>query len=207
MNIYEKYVTANKAKEFFKQLIIKLDESHKYYKISSEPVYYVSEEDLEKYKIENYEREIQLIKNEIKEWRAEHKDYYRIQPCLPSSCWIDHIILSINTDNINITLEEAVQGYKKANEELKKIQNSDLDEYCTETKPMLNYEHKEEYNKFVSSLYEKYNVPTDSKLKEILPKTIVKNPGRLSLDRSPCINPCSYNSFFNIVNNKIAELR
>lgn len=183
-DFYTKYVIANFAKEFFKSKIKELDVNHEYNRITG-CVMEVAREDVDKWKEENISEETKAkYESLLKEWRDEHKDYYRMQPCLPSS----ENFAKFEPEEKNfegLTLNDAIQGYKAANETLKTIKNSDLDEYCIEIKPMLNYEHRQEYNDFVASLKSKLGIPTDDEIKRLLPeKEITKY--RISLDRKPC---------------------
>lgn len=180
------YTVANFAKEHFKNKIVELDKGHIYNKkredIIINPDYYKTKEFQEK----NY-----LLEEAKEKWKKEHIHYYRQQPCLPSTK-ICNIFCYIPSST---TLEEAIQGYKAANELLNSIPNSDLDPYCVETRLMLNYEHKEEYDTFIKETKKKLGFIDEEELIKYYPLTTIKY--RLSLDRSKCANIEPLNKFIN----------
>lgn len=199
---YFKYVAVNFMKEYFKDLIQSLDTNHDYFKLST--VTGIDPNEFNALK-DNYHKEhadvFKLIEEDKKAWREEHKDFYRIQPSLPSSNKYKEIFLNsdffVNLKNINsndnITLDEAIQGYKYSNELLKTISNESLDRFCTELKPMLNYEHKSEYNEAVIEITHKHGLLTDQELKETLKETTFTKT-RLSLNRQKSNNSVPFNS-------------
>ena len=201
---YLKYLVANYFKDFFKNAINILDLNNDFMHIRYEED--VTKEDFLKAKEEYYNRNIESFekfKKEKENFYNEHKDYYRIQPCLPPSSnynfLFDYLNNNFNTIIENLTLENCIQGYKASNEILKSIDNKDLDKYCTEAKPMLNYEHRDEYNNFIDSLYKKYNLLTDSEIKESCPKNRIKKT-RLSLNRSKCEDFSIFNNILSFIN-------
>ena len=182
--VYFKYIAASYAKDFFKNKIQELDQDNTYMRVRE--VEDVDPETFEKakedYKI-NFAKLIVLANAEIHKWQEDHNSYYRMQPSLPSSSKYAYLF----DLDLDVTLEEAIQGYKSANEALKSIDNSQLDKYCTELKPMLNYEHRDEYEKFKKEIYTKYGLLSDSEIKETLKKVKIFKT-RLSLDRTKCNN-------------------
>lgn len=181
---YFKYLAANFAKDFFKRKIDSLDNEHLF--MRQNVVEDVDPKVFETAKSEYYEKYsefITLADNEKKKWRDDHKHFYRMQPSLPSSAQYADLF---NFD-FEMSLEEAVQGYKSAHETLKLIENSDLDKWCTELKPMLNYEHRDEYNKAMDEINKKFNILSDIEIKKKLPITKVTKK-RLSLNRQKCEN-------------------
>lgn len=188
MNTYFKYISANFAKDFFKKQIEKLDKENVYFRKAETQD--IDPKDFENEK-NKYKDKMKKVEEELKIWRENHKKYYRMQPSLPtSSIYSDFCLKEID----DLTLEEAIQGYKAANEILKTIKNEDLNQYCTELKPMLNYEYKEEYKLEVERLKRLYDIPSDEEIKASLPiKTIIKT--RLCLDRQKCINNSKFDLF------------
>lgn len=185
--VYFKYIAANYAKELFKNKIIELDKENIYTKVNE-----VEDVDLKLFQItklqyeESNAKNIALANAEKDQWKHEHLHYYRIQPSLPTSTIYKHLFVLPD----NLSLDDAVQGYKLCNEILKSIDNSELDKYCIETKLMLNYEYRDEYRKAMDEIDDKYGILTDSKIKEKLPKVKV-NKVRISMNRQKCsdINP------------------
>lgn len=197
-NIYFKYLIANDAKKFFKAKISSLDVDHNF--MRENIVEDVDPNSFEIAKLKYYEKNSEAIRlaNEEKEkWKDEHKHFYRMQPSLPSSVKYSNLF---NFD-INLSLNEAIQGYKLANEVLKSINNSNLDPWCTELKPMLNYEHRDEYNKAMENINKKFNILSDKEIKKTLPLVKVTKT-RLSLDRQKCNDPSAFKSYLkNIFDN------
>lgn len=183
---YLRYIAGNFAKDYFKGKIEKLDTSNIYIKVQE--VQDIDPADVEKEK-DKYKPQMKLVEDELKAWRDKHKDYYRMQPSLPTSSIYSEFI-----PDISCSLEEAVQGYKGSNALLKLITNNDLDKFCIETKPMLNAEHKEEYNNTKQFFKDYYKIPSDEDIKNSLTKkNIVKS--RLSLNRQPVENEALINKF------------
>lgn len=186
---YLDYVIANFAKEFFKEKILKLDKNGLYVKRTI--VEEVPKEDLD-FELSKFSKENNELSSRKKEWANNHKDYYRIQTCLPSSNIFQKLLPSITI----LSAEDAVQGYKRSNEILKLIPNTSLDEYCIEKRPMLNYEHREEYNNFVVEQQKILKIPTTEELlNSLLKKSVEKT--RISLDRSKCVNNEFYENYQN----------
>lgn len=201
---YLRYILFNYTKDFFKRAISILDINNDYLKVR-----YEEDVDSEYFKTikNNYYNEnikaFQKIEKEKKSWMENHMDFYRMQPCLPSKSNYNFLFkkLENNFDLIvsKMTLTEAIQGYKASNEQLKTIENKDLDKYCSESKPMLNYEHRDEYNTAIKEIYKKYNIMTDDELRESCSKTNVKKT-RLSLDRSKCKDFSYLNNILSFIN-------
>ena len=208
---YFNYVFANAAKEYFKNKIDQYDKEGTFMRRTE--VEGIRTEVIDKAKAlyrAIFKNQLEKIDAEKENWKKEHADYYRQQTCLPSSSYVQTIIDEINneldsrlkkfeSDDINDLLDFAIQGYKAANEMLKNIPNSDLDKYCTEIRPMLNIEHKEDWTNFTASLPEKYGIPTEEEYIESihLPvETIVKK--RLSLNRKPCENGTAFGLYFDV---------
>ena len=202
-NPYFNYILLNQASEFFKHKIKKNDTNNLYYRMTTKLE--VSTDRINAFKEENFASELKSIEEDKKNWRDKHLSFYRIQKCLLSiSDDIVPLSISLN-DSINFEdLNLYIQGYKAANQKLKEINNSDLDKYCIDSKPMLNYEHKEEYNNFVNELYSKYNIPSNEEIREQLePKNEIKY--RLCLDRSKCYDFTPFELYYNLMKNKIIE--
>lgn len=202
-NPYFLYIAANQANEFFKHKIKKNDLQHEFYRVNEKIE--VSTDRINSYKEENFKPELEAIENEKKNWRDKHLSYYRIQKCLPSIS-VDIVPLSISlNDVINFKdINMYIQGYKASSEILKGIDNSSLDKYCIDSKTILNYEHKDEYNSFIKELNEKYKIPSNEEITFILePKTELKY--RLCLDRSKCSNFDYYNHYIKLIKDKIIE--
>lgn len=189
-NAYFTYLLANAAKEFFKQKIIDLDKSNTFNRVRVENTFDPDDFEAEKAK---YKRELSVINAELEVWRSNHPKYYRMQTCLPNSSTFN---LEIPTNRLfdSLTLDDAIQGYKAANEVLKNIPNSDLDIFCTEIKPMLLPEFRYKYQEEVVRLRRLYNVPTDDEIRASLPIKAV-NKYRLSLNRQTCSNTEFYDLF------------
>ena len=206
-SVYFKYIIANFAKEFFKAQIEELDINNEYIKKSEVQDFDPAE--IKAFKeSEVYQCKMQMVESELKIWREEHREYYRMQLSLESSSvyskycenvkLYDLIDLAEYLDPI-IKLNIAIQGYKAANEILKSISNEDLTPYCTELKPMLNYEYKPEYNKINNQLKTKYEVPSDEEIKSTLSiKTIIKK--RLSLNREKSTDSTTIDEFYSLFN-------
>ena len=170
---YIEYLTAKFAVDFFKNKILELDNDEIYtrnnIKTIVDPEYYKSDEWISK---------DEKLNQEKLNWKDLHKNYYREQPCLPSSSDLEIFIPNIEI----VDCQNAVQGYKASNEFLKSIPNSDLDQFCTEIQIKLNYEHKEEYDKFVEEMKKKLKIPSKEYLMENHSIEISKK--RLALNRA-----------------------
>lgn len=190
VNKYIEYVLSNFAKDFFKEKIYKLDINNDYSKeikkIIIDPVVYETEEWINKNAI---------LENEKANWKEMHLKYYRKQPCLPTSSNLQVYIPDIKINS----LLDAVQGYKGAHDFLKTIENSDLDNFCTEIQIKLNYEHKKEYDDFVEQIKKKLDIPSNQELLEKYPKEKVSK--KLTLNRRACEDP----KFFNLFKEKFIE--
>lgn len=202
-NPYFLYITANQANEFFKHKIKENDLDHKFYHVNTKLE--VSMDRINNYKKENFKSELESIENEKKNWRDKHLSYYRIQKCLPSiSDDIVPLSMSLN-DLINFEdINMYIQGYKASSEILKGIDNSSLDKYCTDSKPMLNYEYRDNYNNFINELNKKYKIPSNEEIASIL-EPINETKFRLCLDRSKCYNFDFYNRYIELIKDKIIK--
>ena len=194
-NILTTYILANYAADWFLERIKELDKDHQYNRISGE-VEVLSDEALkiaEKlYDIvihDGYPGYNEALENKRKELKELHPEWWRTQPSLPNMMSLYKMINISYFDNYKntITIEEAIQGYKAAKDILKEINNDDLTPFCTETKTMLNYEFKKEYDEEINKVKEFYHIPDKKEWIENLnlPK-IKKTKTRMSLDRQPC---------------------
>lgn len=197
---YSEYLLGNWAVEFFKDKIQKLDVENIYNRKSE--TLGMDPKDVKAFKLspEYCDKEAQW-KILMKEWQMDHQNYYRTQPCLPSSPLLDNFTLSYP----DISLEEAIQGYKAAKELLKSISNESLNPYCVEMRPMLNAEHREEYQKYSNMIKKKIGMPTDEEINSMLPeKKCIKY--RLSLNRQKSDNPLPMNHFRQEANEILSKL-
>lgn len=174
------FVFGNFSKECAKQAIQLLDVEHTFNKISeglgvpnnvkkaAERLYE------EEYKDELLE--LGCYKNSLK---VMHPGWWRLQPSLPSSepiveaflrsseC-VRGMLCALQDEQVEehgdtfFTLESAVQTYKASNELLKSISNKSLDEYCVDSRSMLNIEHKKEYQELVAVKMKELGLPTSS---------------------------------------------
>ena len=207
---YFKYIAANFTKDFFKNLIQKLDTNHEYVKQSE--VLGINQDDFDKLKYQYHKdnaETFKLIEKEQEQWKEDHKDFYRLQPSLPSSSKYKELFLNVDfflseeeLNNLNISLEDAIQGYKFSNEILKTIDNKSLDKFCTEIKPMLNYEHRNKYTEAMTNIIHNHGLLTDNELKETMEETtIIKS--RLSLNRQKSTSHESVSKLNNKIYNKL----
>lgn len=187
---YMAYVFANLAKEWFQQQIERLDKKNDVIRLSEG--FGVPPAVVEKAKAlyaEVFRVKIVELESMKKKWAESNSSFYRQQPCLPSSkeygdAFRSHMgLVELESE---ITLDQAVQGYKAASEVLKGISNESLDPYCTEVRPMLNNEHREEYNGAVMKFHGELGLPLQDEWIASLPLLEEKFPKkRLSLDRKP----------------------
>lgn len=200
--VYLQYISANFAKNYFKSKIEELDVTNIY--VSSKEILGISETDFEEAK-EKYDDKKKLMDEKLKTWKEEHIEYYRVQTCLPTSSEYSICIpdISLINDSLEheITLYDAVQGYKCANAILKLIKNSDLDKYCIDNKLMINKEHSEEYKKIKQQYKEQFNIPSDEEIKSTLTEKLITKT-RLCLNRLPAENNIAIDIFLEkFVNN------
>ena len=192
LTVYSLYVIANFAKDLFRKKIEELDQENKFIRISKKEG--IPKEVIDKakelYKVVFKDKLAQL--DDIKrKWREEHPEYYRMQPCLKPS----YLLLNPINENLDptfyelidsMTLKEAVDAYKSVNQFLKSIPNKDLDPYCTELRPMLNYEYKDKYDDMIAQAHKDLDLIPQSEWIESLPIPIsIVESKRLALDRQP----------------------
>lgn len=185
---YFTYIAASQAKEAFKNLIKKLDVFNQFFKqsIAEDVDPDAFEKAKKEWKSKNADR-IALAEAAKDQWRAENSHLYRMQPSLPSSSQYDNLFdFAIE----GLSLDEAIQGYKSANEALKIVDGPDLDPYCIELKPMLNSEHKPVYDAAMEEINKKYEILTDREIKATLPLVnVVKTRLSLSREKSQNVKP------------------
>ena len=206
-NILSTYIMANTASDLFLNNLKEKDIDHKYNKITGEAE--VFSDDLSKTAEKLYElmirdgfpdyiNEIESKKLELKQ---SHPEWWREQVCLPNTSFIykDYKIINLLNNIIkNLSIEECIQGYKASKEILKFISNDELTPFCIDSKIMLNYEFKEEYDNELNKIKERYNIPNKKEWIESLKLPKIKiNKTRLCLDRQPCNNLDSFELFIN----------
>lgn len=198
MNIYQEYVAAQKIKEAMAAMLKSITRDNPYVEFSTK----LGIPD-ERFRIERAKFDIprEQAEAELSEWKKAHWDFYRMQTCLPSSSWIDSIFPDIS----GLTLEQLALGYKRAGEVLKGIPNSALDIYCTEIRPMLNAEHRDEWQAAKEAVYKNYGVPTDDQLKNSLRKEEIPT-SRIKMNRQPCSDASVYNELIIQIAGKLKEM-
>ncbi len=178
---YLSYVITNFAKDFFKRKIALTDVSGVFYR---KTVVKGVEKEAVDAELSRFATELEELEARKLQWRVDNPDYYRQQVCLPSSEGLR--IYIPNVEDLHFDLDDCIQGYKNANSMCASF-GSSLDRYCTEKRPMLNLEHKPEYDAFVESQREALGIPTRTELEAELPKTDVVK-ARLCLDRTKATN-------------------
>ena len=192
---YLHYMFANSFKEFFKQKIYAMDVDRQFSRLRFEEGY----SDLVKNQLKaEYEKKYEDQLAALRLWQMEmqkvHPDWYRMQPCLPTdNAWHHAFAEFAKGYGDDLTLEQCVQGYKACNEILKEVDNSTLDDFCICTKPMLNYEHRDDYNLEKTEKMENLQLPD---LKTFSDRQVEKYPEkyakenlpkfRLALNRAKC---------------------
>lgn len=193
-NVFLRYVILNQAVNFFAAKVKELDEEHFYNRLNGEVTYVLSDTMkglanrlYEQVLVDGYPQFVKEREKLKKKLEEANPHWWRQQPALPNTsslvklCEVDEIYILGG-----LTLEEAVQGYKAAKEELKLIENSQLDEFCVDRKKMLNLEYAGEYNSCMEELSKSHSIPDKNVFIESLnlPK-IPYQKTRLSFDRRP----------------------
>lgn len=190
LTIYFKYVMLNALSDFCNEVIKRFHtENDSYVAVTYKQGIpdYVKENAKEIYRYKFHD-DLERVKNSLNDWKKEHLDYYREQVSLPSSEKLYDLLLKMYVKNFIkhsvsvFNLDQYVLFYKETKAALRCISNHDLDPYCTETRLMLNIEHKAEYNEFKSSLMDR--IPSEQEFIDSLdlPVTDIKYM-RLTLDR------------------------
>lgn len=201
MNIYEKYVFNNLEKEYLKNKIYEIDNNLNDKEVSKGIYVATTTKTIinpELFKGLNEELTLlkEKLENEKLNFKEIHKNYYRQQISLPSSDYYRSIINDkIGPYTKNYSLEEIVDAYKYCNQELKNIKNEDLNEYCTEIREMLNYEHREEYNNFIENTKNKLGIPSDEELIKNYPYNKITK--RIKTNRIKVENSLLYDNLYN----------
>lgn len=146
------------GKEYFKQLILKLDTSHIYTKEVTKEV--IDDEASDKLKAKYVNRLIELDER-WKAYRDSHLDEFDTQSVTDTN---DDFTMS-KCDfipNRSFSLQEAVIGYAICNERLKSFVKDELPKY---TKLISKKEFKEKHNQIREKLREDLMIPPDADLK------------------------------------------
>ena len=176
---YAKYIILSQGKKMFSRLICELDKDFKYHRES-----FVDVVDPDIF----YERKSQYTDNKkvfeelVSKWKEENMEKFENVPYIPS---IQRYARNFSF-NKEITLEEAVQGYKYCNQALKNI---DRDKIQLGSKIMIKPEYNEEYINVCKEFRKKAGFPTDSEIKMEIKDTIKEKRTRLALDRKRFENP------------------
>lgn len=189
-NAFYSYSFAKFVKKFAREKIDELDKDLTFTAVSEKIV----ESPDCKYN-EVFKDKIEKLSTAKKEWGDSHPDYFRKQVSLPPSYLYKQIFSEYKTeievwidgdvnDPENNPLDNAVQLYKMANEVIKSYDNSDaLDKFCVFEKTMINREHIEEQNEFVSLKMKELELPTKEEF--IAEHGVKAKAKRLKLNRKP----------------------
>lgn len=183
------YTFGNIAKEWFKQQMEQLDADGLF--VKRQVVEGIPNEIKEKFKSiykQIFAQKLEAEKQFRDKLHVQHPEWFRNQVSLPSSNVIKTAALAILAkESEQITINDAVQGYKASNELLKSIPNDALTPYCVETKIMLNMEHRDEWNAEMKAFKLDAMLPSFEEWLDRLnyPTGDITN-SRISLNRAKC---------------------
>lgn len=175
---YLKYILAKSFKDLFGNAIKAMDHGEKFTR-KTVKMSYNTEMAKRLIKEQETKPEWTIAVDRMQEWKENHKDWYRMQPCLPSSAEILQFLPTLS--DLSLSLDEAVLCYKAARTAEKTLNGSNLDKFCIELKPMLNCEHRNDWANFKNDLYAELNLLQMNEINQLC--KIEVESSRLCLDR------------------------
>lgn len=185
---YAKYIIISQAKKVFANLICELDTNQSFHRKSQVEV---PDPEVFANTIKLYQDNKKEFEKLLREWKENNLDKFEFVPFIPS---IQVYAKDFKFNTEGVTLEDAVQGYKYCNAELKKF---DKEKLATSKKITIKPEYKDEYTNVSKTFREITGYPTESEIKASIKETVLETRTRLALDRKPAMNPGATEIFVN----------
>lgn len=178
---YLRYILANSAKNFFKNYIMENDDEMKFH--YEKEIEEADPTELSAMKKDCYNL-TKTFNEEINNWKSRNADKFEDVVSIPSIAEF-----FVVPGGIKVSVEDAVEGYKAANEYLNSFDKSAIQ---TASKRMIKPEFKAEYNEKSNEIRKELGLLTESEMKKECSK-IKKTKYNLGLTRAKHIsNDSSY---------------
>jgi hypothetical protein len=176
---YSKYIILSQGVKFFAKQICDLDIEQKFHRESTTDIV-----DPEVYynKLKEYQQNKNQFDLMIKEWAKENRNKFEYELYIPS---IQKYAKDFQFNSLNLSLEDAVQGYKYCNTMLKKLNRKKL---LLAKKLVIKPEFKQDYYDTCKNFREIVGFPTESEIKSKITDKISQRKTRLCLNRKPFNN-------------------
>lgn len=178
---YLRYILANSAKTFFKNFIMENDDEMKFH--YEKEIEEADPTELSAMKKDCYNL-TKTFNEEINNWKSKNADKFEDVVSIPSIAEF-----FVVPGGIKVSVEDAVEGYKAANEYLNSFDKSAIQ---TASKRMIKPEFKAQYNEKSNEIRKELGLLTESEMKKECSK-IKKTKYNLGLTRAKHIsNDSSY---------------
>jgi hypothetical protein len=194
---FSKYIIISQAKKYFASKIVLEDKIFKYH-AASKIVEVPDPKEVFELLQKNQDKK-NAFDEAVSEWKKSHPEYYEVRMSIPN---ISKYAKGFNSDILIYNADEAVLGYKLANELLKSFNS---DPIKTHPSHVIKDEFKELWNKEKELISSKTGWFGESEIVKECKNHIKETKTRLKLSRQPCSSDYPFMKYVETYTKYLAE--